>query len=165
MSRRTLRIVAVLALAAAVAAAYRWWVSPERQIRAILDDVAAAFTHESRGSGLDALANVAALQRHLADNITVAAADGTRIAGRQEVITAAARIRAAAPARRVRFFDPRISIDGGRATLAVTAEVTTRADSGEDLVDVHQVRATLARPQGRWLVSEARTVPRAEPSS
>ena len=166
MSRRTLMMAAAVALIAGVAAGYRWWASPDREIRAILDAVASAFTHERRDSGLDALTDVAALQVHLADDVSIEGGDGTRLSGRQEVITAAARVRAAAAARRVRFFDPEIVFDSATAaTLSVTAEVTTRSDSGEDVVDVHQVVATVVKPQDRWLVSSARAVPDAEPPS
>ena len=166
MQRRNLRIAAVLALILAAGAGYRWWVSPERQIRAIFGDVEAAFTHDAPGSGLDALTDVAALQQHLAEDVSIQGAGGMRVDGRQDAITAAARIRAAAPARRLRFFDTRITFESDRAaTVSATAEVTTRNEAGEDLVDVHQVSATVIRPEGRWIVSTARAVPEAKPES
>ena len=166
MHRRNLRIAAVLALVVAAVAGYRWWVSPERQIRAILADVEAAFTHDAPGSGLDALTDVAALQKHLAEDVSIDANDGMRIAGRQDVITAAARVRAASPARRLRFFDARIAFDNATAaTVVATAEVTTRSDSGEDLVDVHRVTATVVKPERRWVVTNARVVPVGAPES
>lgn len=158
MSRRNLRIAAVLALLIALAAGYRWWSSPERQIRAILADVAAAFTHDGRDSGLEALAAAARLQPHLAEDVTLQAGTATAISGRDAAVTAAARIRSASGGMRVRFFDPRIAVtDEARASLSVTSEVTTRSDSGEDVVDVLQVTATLERTADRWVVTSART--------
>ena len=166
MSRRHARIAAAFALLVGLIVGYRWWMNPERQIRAILNDVAAAFTHETPGSGLDALTDVAALQRHLADDVWVETADAVRISGRQEVITAAARVRARSRMRRLRFFDPRIDFaNDASATVAVTAEVRTRDGSGDDLVDVHQVLAMLEKPEDRWLVSSVRTLRDGEPQS
>ncbi len=145
-------------------AAWTWWRSPERRIRALLDDVAAAFTHDEPGSGLEALAAAAALQRHLAPDVRIEPAGGAPITGRDAAVTAAARYRAAGAATRVRFFDPRIGVEGdSSASLTVTAEVTRRTASGEDLVDVHQVAATLISEDNRWQVSSARSVRGGEP--
>jgi hypothetical protein len=88
-----------------------------------------------------------------------------RFAGRQEIVALAARVRAATPMMRVRFFDPRITVVDASATLAVTAEVTTRHDSAQDVVDVHQVTASLAEIDDKWVVSSARLVPGREPAS
>jgi len=160
MNPRKAGIAAVLALLA-VGAACWWWIRPERQIQAILDDVAAAFTHQGAEGGLDALAAAAALQRHLASDISIEGLDSTRIEGRQEVITAAARVRARSPMMRVRFFDPRIAFASETsATVTVTTEVTARTESGEDLVDVHHVTATFHKPADRWVVSTARIAPK-----
>ena len=156
MTRRHLQIGAALALLVAAGLGVRWCTSPERQIRAILDSVASAFTHDGTSSGLDALTAVAALQRHLALAVTIETAGGARIDGRQDVITAAARLRAASTPMRVRFFDPRIGLRGDdAATVVVTAEVTTRTASGQDAAEVHQVTAAVQKSEGRWVVSSA----------
>jgi hypothetical protein len=158
MTLRKAGIAAVLALLAA-AAAYWWWMRPERQIQGILDDVAATFTHDGAESGLEALAAVAAVETHLASDVSIQAPDSTRIDGRQEAITAAARVRAATRMMRLRFFDPRITFAGdASATVAVTIEVTRRTESGKDLVDVHDVTATIQKSDDRWVVSSARIV-------
>ena len=52
MSPRNARIGALLAFLAVVPAAYWWWTRPQRQIRAIFDDVAAAPTYDRGESGL-----------------------------------------------------------------------------------------------------------------
>lgn len=165
MRRPTARIAAVLALLAVGAAAYRWWTSPTRQIHAILSGVAAALSHDEPDAGLQSLSAAAALQQHLAVDVSLETPQ-SRIAGRQEVIAAAARLRAARPTMRVRFFDPEIAFAGETsATVRVTAEVTTGNDSGEDVVDVHQVLATVEETNDRWVVSRACTVPDGEPAS
>jgi hypothetical protein len=155
MTRATARIGAILALLAAGAAAW-WWMRPERQIDTILHDVASAFTHERPDSGIETLAAVAAIEKHLAADVSIQARD-SRIDGRAEVITAAARVRTARPAMRVQFYDRRIAFASDtEASVTVTAEVTTGTASGEDVVDVHQVRATVRKIDGRWVVSTAR---------
>jgi hypothetical protein len=164
MGRRSAQIVAVLAVIAVGAWGWAWWSSPERRIRAMLDDVAAAFTHDEPATGLDALTAAAALQRHLAVDVRIVPPGGAPIDGRDAAVSAAARLRAASPARRVRFFDPEIQLDGdASARLAVTAEVTTRTSSGQDLVEAHQVAAALIERDGRWQVSSASTARGGEP--
>jgi hypothetical protein len=148
----------------AAAAAYWWWMRPERQIQAILDDVAAAFTHEEKDSGLEALAAVAALRPHLAPAVTIEVPGSAPVEGREEAITAGARVRAASARLRVRFFDPEMTFTGdSSATVMVTSEVATGTESGQDLIDVHLVTATLHRIASRWVVSNARIAPRETP--
>lgn len=155
MPPRKAAIPAFLVLLAG--AAYWWWMRPERQIQAILDDVAVAFTHDAKDSGLQSLAAVAALRPHLADDVSFEGPGSARIEGREEVITAAARVRAGSQRRRVRFFDPEVTLTGdASATVTVTSEVATGTESGQDSLDVHRVTATLHRIANRWVVSNAR---------
>jgi hypothetical protein len=148
---------------AVAAGGWTWWRSPERRIQAMLDDVAAAFTHDEPATGLDALTAAATLQRHLAEDVRIEPPGGAPITGRDAAVSAAARVRAVSPARRVRFFDPEVQLDGASsARLAVTAEVTTRTSSGQDLVEVHQVAAALINQDDRWQVSSARSARRGE---
>jgi hypothetical protein len=165
MSRRNGRIGAILALLAAGALAWWWWTRPERQIRAILDDTAAALTSEAGESGMETLAAVAALEPHLADDISVHVGDTAAIDGREAVITAGARLRARQPTMRVRWLDPRITFaDAGTATVAATAEAVVITPAGARRVDVYQVLGTVTRRAGRWVVSVARASPIPEPS-
>lgn len=157
MRRGPAQVVLVVALAAAAAGAYWWWARPERQIRALLRDAGAALTSEPGESSLATLAGVAALEEHLASDVSIAPADSAPIQGRDAVITAAARYRARNPVL-VRFFDPEITFDSeDEATVVVTAEVTTRAGTAEGNVEVHQVTATVKRSERRWVVSTARS--------
>ena len=165
MSPRNGRIGAILALLAAGALAWWWWTRPERQIHAILDATATALSSEAGESGLETLAAVAALEPHLADDISVQAGDTPAIDGREAVITAGARLRARQPAMRVRFLDPRITFaDADTATVAATAEAAVTTAGGAQRVDLYQVIGTVTRRAGRWVVSIARASPIPEPS-
>ena len=85
---------------------------------------------------------------------------------RDAAVSAGARLRASIPARRVRFFDPDIRLDGdASASLAVTAEVTVPASSGQDLVEVHQLTATLINQDGTWRVSAVAAERSGEPKT
>jgi hypothetical protein len=159
MTLRKAGIAAGLALLAAAAASW-WWMRPERQIQAILDDVAAAFTHEVKDSGLEALAAVAALRPHLAPTVTIERPGAAPIEGREGAITAGARVRAASARLRVRFFDPEMMFSGdSSATMIVTSQVATGTESGQDLIDIYRVTATLQRIANRWVVSNAHIAP------
>ena len=147
-------IFVVLALVAAVMT-YRWWNSPERQIGRILKVVTTAFNHDAPDAGLEALAAVAALQQHLAPDVSIASGAGSgAIAGREEVMAVAARVRAGTPMMLVQFFDADISLQGdSSAAVRATAQVTTRSQSGEDVVDVHQVSAVVEKRSNQWVVT------------
>jgi hypothetical protein len=147
----------ILALAGTLLA-YRWWTSPERQIRRILTVVASAVNHDRPDAGLEALASVAALQRHLAVDVAVELGRGSRvISGRQEIVSQAARLRVATPMLLVQFFDEVITVEGASsANVRVTAQVTSRNQSGEDVVEVLYVDATVEAHDGEWVVTSAR---------
>ncbi len=140
------------------AAAYQWWSSPARQISRVFTAVAAALSHEEAGTGLAALTAVAALHPHLAPEVSVeTGAPSGPIAGRQEVLSLAARLRAGTPMMRVQWFDIETVLeDDSRATARATAQVTARNARGEEVVDVHQVEAALERRDGEWMVVSAR---------
>lgn len=154
MTNRTVRTIGVLTLVAVGAAGWLWWSNPERQIRAILDDAAAALSAEPGEDSLDTLAAAAALQRHLAPDIVVTGPDGVPLIGRDTVVTAAARLRARQV--RVRFFDPSITVNGDGASVRAIAEVTTRPTTGDGAVEVYDVEGILRWSDGRWLVATAR---------
>lgn len=158
MTHRSARILIIVVVAAAAAGAWWWWSRPTRQIQAILGAVATALTSEPGESSLETLAAAAALERHLAEDVVVEGGDGESIVGRDAVITAAARARAQRP-RRLRFFDPRITLVGdGEATVVVTAEAIAQSAAGDGEVEVYQVMAILRRSDRRWLVSTARVM-------
>jgi hypothetical protein len=151
------RALLVLALASGVAA-YQWWRSPERRISRILTAVDAALTHDEPGAGLDGLTAVAALQPHLAPEIVLETGGPLgAIAGRQDAIALAARVRTGSRTLRLQWFDPDIELQGdAQATVRVTAQVTMTNASGEERVDVHQVEGRVEEREGEWMVVSAR---------
>jgi hypothetical protein len=164
LGRTPARVALVVIAVAAAFAAYQWWTSPERQIRRILDAVAAAFTHDAAGTPIEAVAAVASLQQHLAPDVSVRSREAAVIEGRPEVLSLAARVRAVSPMMRVRFFDPDIVLEGQAAgRLTATAEVITLNEAGREVADAHQIDARVILLDGRWVVSEARLDPEPEP--
>jgi len=155
------RVAIALAVATGIVLGYQWWTSPERRIQGILVDVASAMSHDGPETDLRALAAVAGLQQHLSPDVSIDVGAPSRpVRGRQDVISTAARLRASTPAMHVQFFDPDISVSGkDAATTRVTAQVTTRDQAGENLAAAHVVLMTLARVDGRWLVTSARLLP------
>ena len=155
--RLTTRLVVLVVALAAGAAAWQWWNSPERRIARILTAVSEALSHDGPEAGLDSLTAVAALQPHLAPEVSIdTGGPNGPLVGRQEVISAAARIRAGTPAMHLQWFDPEIVLhDGAAATLRATLQVTTRSGSGEDVADAHRVEARLEERDGEWMVVTA----------
>jgi hypothetical protein len=153
--------VAILVVAfVAVVAGYRWWNSPERQINALLSDVATALSHESAETDLRALTAVASLQTHLTTDVSIDVAGGsTPIRGRQEVIAMATRVRASSSMMRVQFFDPEIAISRDTGTTRVTVQVTTRDASSQEVAAAYTVAMNLVLTDGRWQIASARVLP------
>ena len=121
LGSRPVRAAILVAALAGSFAAYRWWISPERHIHRILNDVAAAVSHEEPENDLRALTAVAALQTHLSPDVSIDAGTSTGpVKGRQDVMAMAARLRASTPMMRLQFFDADITLSGDSAA-------TTRA--------------------------------------
>ena len=155
------RVALVAVALVAVVAGYRWWTSPERQINALLSDVATALSHESAETDLRALTAMASLQTHLTPDVSIDMAGGsTPIRGRQEVIATATRVRVSSSMMRVQFFDPEIVITGDTSsTTRVTVQVTTRDASSQDVAAAYTAAMDLVVADGRWQIASARVLP------
>ena len=154
------RAAIVIAALVAVVAGYRWWNSPERQINALLSDVATALSHERAETDLRALTAVASLQKHLTADVSIDMAGGsTPIRGRQEVIATATRVRVSSSMMRVQFFDPEIAITGDTSGTRVTVQVTTGDASGQEVAAAYTVAMNLVLADGRWQIASARVLP------
>lgn len=158
---------AVLVVAALVAAfvAYRAWNSDERQILRLLDAVAQTVSHDEPSAGVGALAEVAALTTYLAPDVTIdPGPPGPAMAGAQDVVSAAARLRVATPMLRLAFVDVQVSdAEGGTARVQATVSLTMRSRDGGDVVDAREVVIDVRRIDGRWVIAAARAVPAIEP--
>lgn len=154
--------------ALALAGAWTWWNSPERQIRRTLDTLADGLSHDEVASPLGAVSAVAEMQPLLADDVVVEPGGRLEaIRGRSAVLTAAARVRTAVPALRLDFIDVAVTLSEDRATATVagtvSVEVTDRA--GQQRTDAREFTAQMRRVEGRWIVAGARAVNALEPVS
>lgn len=159
------RAAIVIVLVAAAGAGYWWWNRPERQIQRLLDGLAEALSHDQPGEGLGAIAAVAGLQPYFAPDVVVQYGSPAPMTGRESVLAAAARVRAAVPALRVRFVDVRIDVAPGasRATVDCTVSASLTDRAGQERVDAREVKLEVARREGRWVVERAETVTVLEP--
>jgi hypothetical protein len=155
------RVAIVIAALVTLFAGYRWWNNPERHIHRLFSDIASALSHDGTETDLRALTAVAALQSHLAPDVSIDMGRGsTPIRGRQEVIATAARVRASSPMMRVQFFDPDIQLSSeSSGTTQVTVQVTTRDGEGQEVAAAHVVSIVLVRNEGRWQIANARVIP------
>jgi hypothetical protein len=154
------RVAIVIAALVVVVLGYRWWASPERHVHVMLADVASALSHDDAETELRAIAAVASIQSHLAPDISIDMdSSSTSLRGRPDVISMAARFRAARPLVRVQFFDPEIQFSSDSAgTTRVTVQVTTRDAGGEEVADARVVSIALVKADGRWQIASARVL-------
>ena len=145
---------------------YRWWTSPERQIRRVLAGVAEALSHEAPASALGAVAAVSSLQQYFSQDVTV---ESTRPAavlnGRDAVLATAARLRSFTPAMRVEFVDLQIALagDSQSADVTCTAMATLQDRAGQESVDAREVIITMRIEDGRWVITRGRAIEVLEP--
>ncbi len=152
------RLVAIVAIVLALVVAYRWWNSPERQIRRVLDAVAEDLSHDEPVTGLAAVAGAAALQQRFTNDVVVDA--GTPfppIEGRDAVVAAAARLRVATPTLRVEFADVAVTVDtsGTQATVECTVTATGVDRAGQSNVDGREVILVFRVVDGQWMMARA----------
>ena len=162
------RWAAAAVVALALAGAWTWWNSPERQIRRTLDTLANGLSHDEVASPLGAVSAVAEMQPLLADDVVVEPGGRLEaIRGRTAVLAAAARVRTAVPALRLVFIDVTVTLSEDRSTATVvgtvSAEVTDRA--GQPRTDGREFTAEMRRVEGRWIVAAARAIEALEPVS
>lgn len=154
------RAAVVIAALVVVVLGYRWCASPERHVHRLLADVASALSHEDAETDLRAIAAVASLQSHLTPDISIDVdSSSTSLRGRPDVLSLAARFRAARPTVRVQFFDPEIQFSSDSSgTTRVTVQVTTRDSEGDEVADARVVSMALVKADGRWQIASARVL-------
>jgi hypothetical protein len=159
------RLLVIVALAAAVWFGWqRLFPSDTAQIEALFGRVAESLTNEDasedatgagRAGGLEALARVAALQNEFTVDATVdGGAPFQRLAGRQAIVAAAARVRAGVRNLAVRFPDIAMEFGDNRdeAHAQVTAEARFDEESGVRATDIRELQVTLVRIDGEWKI-------------
>lgn len=162
------RIGAALVAGALLWGAWTWWNSPERRIRRALDALAEGLSHDAPASPLAAASAAAELQEYLAEDVVVAAGGRVQeIRGRPAVLAAVVRIRSAVPAMRVSLVDLRVTPDPQNASAAVegTVSVVMTDRAGQERSDAREVVVLMRPIEGRWVVTQVRTVEVLEPVS
>jgi hypothetical protein len=157
-------LVALLLVGSAVS--YRWWTSPERQIRRVLAGVAEGLSHDAPASGLGAVAAVAALQEYFSTDVSIESARPTAVInGRDAVLATAARLRSTLPSMRVEFVDLQITLgaDNESADVDCTAMATLQDRAGQQSVDAREVIIAMRIADGRWVITRARAIEVLEP--
>ncbi|MGH9350345.1 MAG: nuclear transport factor 2 family protein [Vicinamibacterales bacterium] len=160
------RGVLVVVVVAAGVLAYRWWNSPERQIRRTLAAISSRLSHDEPVTGLAAAVAAAGLQELVAREVVIEPGRPfPPLTGRDAVVAAAARLVTATPAARVEVVDLRITIgaDGDTARVAGSVVATFHDRAGQRAVEAREVVMTLRRVGGRWVVERAAAVNVVEP--
>lgn len=153
------RLTIIVAIAAGAWFGWAWlFPSDERQIRAVLERIAEGVSamDDEQGSGLDAMARLAALQDEFAPTATIDAAPPfDRVNGRQALIAAALRVRGATGQLEIEFADVTIDVAADRqtATAAVTAEAQFDAPDGGRTLDARELAMTFTRLDDRWVIA------------
>ncbi|HEV8394041.1 MAG TPA: nuclear transport factor 2 family protein [Vicinamibacterales bacterium] len=152
--KRTALIVVVLG---AALAGYLYWASDERQIRRLLDGVAAAVTQEEGAGGVAGLAEVAGLTRYLAPDVTFEPGAPFRaITGAQDIVSTVGRLRAVMATVELTFSDIEVAVDGGTASVRTTARLTLRDRDGAQSVETRNAQIALEERDAGWVITTAR---------
>lgn len=159
---RLVRLTALAIVLMAAVGGWRWWSGPERQIRRLLDDVAACLGSDDGQRGLEGMAAAATLGQYLSADVTIEPGQPfPAIEGRDAAVATCAALHRAAPGMRVSFTDVRIGLapGGGSATVDATVTATAPDKTGTPQVDAREVLLTVIEADGRWIVSRASAVP------
>lgn len=153
-----------VALGIAVAACLYWY-SDERQIRRLLNEVAASVSQEE-AMGMAGVAEVMGLKNLLAPDVTLDPGPpytGT-ISGADQITSTIMKMRVLMPVVLLTFVDVQVAIDAAdSATVHATATITTRTTDGEQNVDAREIVLSLAKRDGRWVIAAVEAVPVLEP--
>jgi hypothetical protein len=155
-----------LILWAAAAALLAWaWValhpSPERLIRKQLDGVARAASFGANQGYLAKLASAESLANFFSTNvdikIDVPGRQEHRLAGREEIQQAALAARGTVPSLSVAFPDLTIIVNADRETALADVTLQAKVGGEQDMI-VQEVKATLRKIDGTWLIVKVETV-------
>ncbi len=153
----------VVTIAALVAAAMAWqaWNSDERRIRRTLDAVAGIVSHDEPSAGVGALAEVAGLTTYLAPDVRIEpGAPVAPLAGSQDVVSTAARLRVAIPMLRLTFRDVEVSeVSGNAAHVQTEARVTRRDPDFGETTESRHVTIDVRQVDGQWVIAAVRAAP------
>lgn len=154
----------LLAAAGGALAVWAWLAlhpSPERLIRRQLDGVARAASFGPNQGMLAKLASAESLANYFSTNvdikIDVPGRQEHRLAGREEIQQAALAARGTVQGLTVTFPDVTIIVNADQQSAV--ADLTLQAQvSGEQDMVVQEVKVTLRKINGQWLITKVETV-------
>jgi hypothetical protein len=152
------RLFLVVAIVAAGIVGYRWWNSPERQIRRVLDAIVERVSHDAPISGLAAVAAANSIQEHFALDTAVEPGEPSRrLVGRGEVASAAARLLMATPTLHLSLEDVETAIGSDETSASVTCRMTAifQDRAGQATLDLREVTIGMRLAEGRWVIERA----------
>jgi len=155
----------VILLAVVVALGAWAWVAlhpdPERLIRRRLDKIAHAASYGPNQGYLAKLAGAQSLADFCATNIEVnidvPGRQEHRLAGREDIQQAALALRASVQAVTVTFPDVTVVVNADRESAVADLTLQARL-AGERDMFVQEVKVTLQKIDGQWLIVKAETV-------
>ncbi|HEV7923914.1 MAG TPA: hypothetical protein VGR14_01060 [Verrucomicrobiae bacterium] len=156
------RVILLIVVAALVAWA---WVAlhpgPERLIRRRLDKLAHVASFGPNQGYLSKLAGAQSLADFCATNIDVnvdvPGRQELRLAGREDVQQAALALRASVAGLAVTFPDVTIVVNADKESAVADLTVQARVAGEHDMI-VQEVKLTMQKIEGQWLIVKAETV-------
>lgn len=143
---------------AVAAAAWLAWTRDERQVRALVHELADAVSVPAPDPELARIGRMAAIQRGVAAGVVVIdARNVTIVSGREPLLALAGQASTHGP-RRVEIQGLEVTLDEGRqhAVAAGMASITRPGGAAE--ADVAEFRLELARGEGGWAVTRVEAV-------
>jgi hypothetical protein len=140
------------------AAAYLFWPSEARRVRARVLATAAALSSRPGEGDIDRLARLAGLAKGLAPDVVIEAEPGgPSVRGREAVATVASQFAGAAGSQQITLEDIAVAVDDtrSRATVTAIAHVTSATPGPASARDGELVRIELVKSGDQWLIARA----------
>lgn len=155
------RLIAIVAVFVAAVVVWQIWNGDERQIRRMLHAVAGIVSHDEPAAGVGALADVAGLAKYLTPDVRIdPGAPVTPLAGSQDVVATAARLRVAVPMLRLAFQDVEVAdVAGGAARVRAEARLTRRDPDFGETTEARRLEIDVREVDGQWAIAAVRPAP------
>lgn len=147
------RLIAIVAAAAAIWAAWHFWPDEERRVRRRLDALSEVVNEQPR-DGVALVARTAQLAGFLSDDVVLDPGRGAgAIHGRERLLALATRVPSSGGPSRLQFVDVSVEVKDSEAICHLTAMLTL-VDPGttEETVDAREVELTW-RKTDDWRIS------------
>lgn len=148
----TSRLTLVIAAVVAIVVALYVWPTDTRAVRHRVVSLVDALNAAENETDLSRLGRAATLSSAMTANITVTMDDTRRLSGREAVLAAARQVMQTRQIADVDLTDLRVDVASDRSSAIADATIRVDGDS------YHDVRLTLVKENGTWLVSDARVL-------